>query len=62
MPNVNIPETENIKLEWTHQEQRRRQHLKKNDGHGCTGEDNKRAGGVDGDGLTKPGRYEKIMN
>ena len=31
MPNVNIPETENIKLVWTHQEKRRRRSLKKND-------------------------------
>ena len=31
MPNVNIPETEKIKLVWTHQEKRRRQPLKKND-------------------------------
>ena len=29
MPNVNIPETEKIKLVWTHQENRRRQPLKK---------------------------------
>ena len=34
MPNVNIPETETIKLVRTHQEKRRRQPLKKNDGHG----------------------------
>ena len=38
MPNANIPETEKIKLVWTHQEKRRRQPLKKNDGHGRTGE------------------------
>ena len=31
MRNVNIPETENIKLVWTHQEKRRRQLIKKND-------------------------------
>ena len=41
MPNVNTPDTENIKLAWTHQEERRRQPLKKNDGHGCTGEEKK---------------------
>ena len=28
---------------WTHQEKRRRQHLKKSDGHGCTGEEKKGA-------------------
>ena len=43
MPNVNIPETEKIKLVWTHQEKRRRQHLRKNDGHGRTGEEKKKA-------------------
>ena len=43
MPSVNIPETEMIKLVWTHQEKRRRQPLKKNDGHGRTGEEKKRA-------------------
>ena len=48
MPNVNIPETE--KIIWTHQEKRRRQPIKKNDGHGSTG------GGPDGDGLTTPGK------
>ena len=36
MPNVNIPETENIKLVWTHQEKRRRQYLKTNYGHACS--------------------------
>ena len=41
MPNVKIPETEEIKLVWTHQEKRRRQILKKNDGHGCTREEKK---------------------
>ena len=43
MPNVNIPETEKIKLAWTHQGKRRRQPLKKNYGHGCTGEEKKGA-------------------
>ena len=33
MPNVNTPETKKVKLEWTHQGKRRRQHLKKNDRH-----------------------------
>ena len=42
MPNVNIPETEKIKLVWTYQEKRRRQPIKKNDGHGRTGEEKKR--------------------
>ena len=37
MPNVNIPETENIKLARTHQEKRRP--LKKIDGHGRTREE-----------------------
>ena len=41
MPNVNIPETENIKLVWTHQEKRRRQPLKENDGLGCIAEEKK---------------------
>ena len=41
MPNVNFPETEQIKWVWTHQEKRRRQPLKKNDGHGRTGEEKK---------------------
>ena len=42
MPNVHIPETEKIKLVRTHQK-RRRQPLKKNDGHGRTGEEKKGA-------------------
>ena len=37
MPNVSIPETEKIKLVWTHQEKRKIQPLKKNDRHGCIG-------------------------
>ena len=41
MQNVNFPETENIKLVWTYQEKRRRQPLKKNDGHGRAEEENK---------------------
>ena len=41
MPNVNIPETEKITLVWTHQEKKRRQPLKKNDGHGRAGEEKK---------------------
>ena len=41
MPNVNTPETEKIKLALAHQEKRRRQPLKKNDGHGSTGEEKK---------------------
>ena len=40
MQNVNISETEKIKLVWTHQE-KRRQPLKKNDGQDCTWEDKK---------------------
>ena len=40
---VNIPETEKIKLVWTYQEKRRRQPLKRNDGHGSTGEQKKGA-------------------
>ena len=36
-----ISEAENIKLVWTYQEKRRRQPLKKNDGHGRTGEEKK---------------------
>ena len=43
MPNVNIPETEKIKLVWTHQEKRRIQPLKKNDGQGRTEEQKKGA-------------------
>ena len=49
MLNVNIPETENIKLVWAHQEKRRRQPLKKNDGSGCTGELREEGGGLNGD-------------
>ena len=33
MPNINLPETENIKLVWTHQEKRRRLPFKKNNEH-----------------------------
>ena len=43
MPNANISETEKTKLVWAQQEKRRRQPLKKNDGHGCTGEEKKGA-------------------
>ena len=43
VPNVNIPETETIKLVRTYQEKRRRQLIKKNNGHGRTGEEKKRA-------------------
>ena len=43
MPNVNIPETENIKYAQKHQENRKRQPIKKNDGHGCTGKEKKGA-------------------
>ena len=43
MPNANISEAEKTKLVWTHQEKRRRQPLKKNDGHGRTGEEKKGA-------------------
>ena len=39
--NVNIHEIEKIKLVWTHHEKRRRQPLKKNDAHGCSGEEKK---------------------
>ena len=42
MQNVNIPETEKIKLVWTHQE-KRRQSPKKKDGHGRAGENKKGA-------------------
>ena len=38
---VNIPETKTIKLVRTYQEKRRRQPIKKNYGHGRTGEDKK---------------------
>ena len=34
-------ETEKITLVWTCQKKRRRKPLKKNDGHGCTGEEKK---------------------
>ena len=43
VPNVNIPETETIKSVWTYQEKRRRQLIKKNYGHGRTGEEKKEA-------------------
>ena len=39
MPNVNIPDTEKIKLVWTYQEKRRKQPLKKYDGHGRSAEE-----------------------
>ena len=41
MRNVNIPGTQKIKLVCTHREKRRRQPLKKSDGHGCTGKEKK---------------------
>ena len=56
MPNVNVSETEKNKLVWTHQEKRRIQPLKKNDGHSCTGEEKTGGGGLDGDALIKPGK------
>ena len=40
MPNVNIHETENIKLVWKNREKRRRQPLKTNYENGCSGEGN----------------------
>ena len=43
MPNVNIPETEKATLVWSHEEKRKRQHLKKSYGHGCTREEQKGA-------------------
>ncbi len=43
VPNVNIPETETIKFVRTYQEKRRRQLIKKNNGHGRTGEEKKGA-------------------
>ncbi len=55
MPNVNIPETENIKLVRTNQEMRRRQPHKKNKCNGCTGEDHGEGGGLDADGSTTLG-------
>ena len=39
--NVNIPETETITLVRAYQEKRRRQLIKKNNGHGRTGEEKK---------------------
>ena len=38
MPNVNIPERETITFVRAYQEKRRRQLIKKNNGHGRTGE------------------------
>ena len=43
MPNVNILETETMKFVRTYQEKRRRQPIKKNNGHGRTGEEKKGA-------------------
>ena len=43
MPNVNILETEMIKLVRAYLEKRRRQLIKKNDGRGRTGEEKKGA-------------------
>ena len=40
--NVNIPETETITLVRTYREKRRRQPIKKNDGHGHTWEEEKK--------------------
>ena len=51
VPNVNIPETETMKFVRTYQEKRRRQLIKKNHGHGRTGE-GENGGGLGGDGLT----------
>ena len=48
MTHVNIHEKEI--LVWTHQEKRRRQPLKKNDGRG-----REEGGGLDEDGSTTPG-------
>ena len=59
MPNVNIPETEKIKLVRTHQEKRRRQPVKKRwTWSYLPGEE--RRGGLDGDGLTTPEGYENM--
>ncbi len=49
--------TETIKLVRTYQEKRRRQLIEKNYGHGRTGEE-KKGGGLDGDGSTTT---EKIL-
>ena len=43
MPNVNIPEIKTITLIRACQEKRRRQPIKKIDGHGSTGEEKKEA-------------------
>ena len=51
VPNVNIPETETTKSVRTYQEKTSRQLIKKNIGHGRTGEE-KKGGGLDGDGST----------
>ena len=48
-----------IKLEWTHQEKRKRQPLNNNDGHGCAEEEKKDAAYTEM-ALQHPGRYEKI--
>ena len=59
MPNVNIPETETIKFVRTYQEKRRRQLIKKNYGHGRTGEEKKGAAYAEMD-RQQPRRYEQI--
>ena len=55
MLNVNIPETENIKLK------RRGQHFQRNDGHGCIGEEKKGAAYMEM-ARQHAGRYEKRLN
>ena len=59
VPNVNIPETETIKFVRTYQEKRRRQLIKKNYGHGRTGEERKGAASTEMD-RQQPRRCEQI--
>ena len=60
MPNVNIPETEKIKFGIdTSGEEKKATSLKKNDGHGCTGEEKKGAAQAEMD-RQHPGRYGQI--
>ena len=53
--------TDTIKLVWTHKEKKRRQTLKKNDGHGCTVEEKKGAACTEM-ARQYQGRYENISN
>ena len=64
MQNVNILESETIKLVRTYQEKRRRKRIKKNDRHGRTRKEKRkrRRGDLDGDGSTTTGKIWLYTN